>query len=62
MDHSMVDVTDIEGVKIGDEVVIIGTQGAQEITAQEIADWTDTIHYEIVTCVGQRVERIYKDE
>ena len=62
MDHSMVDVTDIEGVKTGDEVVIIGTQGSDEITAQEIADWTDTIHYEIVTCVGQRVHRIYKDE
>lgn len=62
MDHSMVDVTSIGGVKAGDEAVVIGPQGTDEITAQEIADWTDTIHYEIVTCVGQRVERIYKDE
>jgi alanine racemase len=62
MDHSMVDVTGIENVKTGDEVVIIGKQGAGEITAQETADWTDTLHYEVVSCVGQRVKRIYKDE
>ena len=62
MDHSMVDVTGIENVKTGDEAVVIGRQGNDEITAQEIAGWTDTIHYEVVTCVGQRVKRIYKDE
>lgn len=62
MDHSMVDVTGIENVQTGDEAVIIGKQGGEEITAQEIADLTDTIHYEVVSCVGPRVKRIYKDE
>ncbi len=62
MDHCMVDVTEIEGVKTGDEVVVIGKQNDDEITADEIAELTDTIHYEIVTCIGQRVKRIYKDE
>lgn len=62
MDHAMVDVTGIDDVQIGDEVVIIGKQNADEIKADEVAKWTDTIHYEIVTCIGQRVPRIYIDE
>ena len=62
MDHCMVDVTGIDGVEIGDEAVIIGKQGNDEITARDIADLTNTIHYEIVTCVGKRVKRIYIDE
>lgn len=62
MDHVMVDVSVIEGVSSGDEVVIIGKQGDDEITAREVAEWTDTLHYEIVTCIGQRVKRIYTDE
>ena len=62
MDHTMVDVSDIEGVQTGDEAVVIGKQQEDEITAQEIAELTDTLHYEIVTCVGQRVKRIYTDE
>lgn len=62
MDHLMVDVTGIGGVKTGDEVVVIGKQGDDEITADEIAQISNTIHYEIVTCIGQRVKRIYLDE
>jgi alanine racemase len=62
MDHVMVDATGIENLQIGDEVIIIGRQGDDEISASEVAEWTDTIHYEIVTCVGQRVPRVYIDE
>ena len=59
MDHTMVDVTDIDNVACGDEVVLIGKQGDLEITAKELADLAGTIHYEIVTGIQKRVEREY---
>ncbi|HMA59479.1 MAG TPA: alanine racemase, partial [Halanaerobiales bacterium] len=49
MDQFMVDVTDIDDVKIGDEVVLIGKQGDEEFSATEMADIIGTINYEI-TC------------
>lgn len=60
MDQCMVDVTDIQGeVKTGDEVVLLGRQGECEITADELADLTGTIPYEIVCIIGKRVPRVY---
>lgn len=59
MDHIMIDVTEVENVSIGDEVVLIGKQGSNEITAKELADLAGTIHYEIVTGVQKRVKREY---
>jgi len=60
MDQCMVDVTDLEGdVCIGDEVVLIGTQGNETITASQIAQLAGTINYEVVSLVGRRVPRIY---
>lgn len=61
MDQLMVDVTEVEGVRAGDEVVIIGTQGKEQITAEELAEKLETINYEIVSTVGPRVERFYLD-
>jgi len=61
MDLTMVDVTDIAGVQPGDEVVLLGRQGDQEITADELAGWTDTISYEILTSISARVPRIYQN-
>lgn len=58
MDMCMVDVTG-SNVVVGDEVVLIGKQGDQEITAQEIADLTGTIDYEIMCGISKRVPRIY---
>ena len=57
MDQMMADVTDIPGVHAGDEVVLIGTQGAQEITTEHIAALQQTIPYEIVTRIGKRAAR-----
>jgi alanine racemase len=48
-----------ESVKIGDEVVIIGTQGSESISAEEIAAKIDTIPYEVVCDVSVRIERKY---
>jgi alanine racemase len=61
MDYTLVDVTDIPGVSVGDEVVLIGKQGRERITADEMAEKTDSISYEVLCLIGQRVPRIYKD-
>jgi alanine racemase len=60
MDFIMVDVTDIPKVSLGDEVVLIGSQGKEIITAEEIADRMNTISYEVFCSVGKRIPRIYK--
>ncbi len=59
MDQSIVDVTDIPNVRVGDEVTIIGRQGSEEITAGEIAELARTIHYEVVTRLPAALPRLY---
>jgi alanine racemase len=62
MDHIMVDLGDRQA-ELGDEAVLIGLQGNEEITVQEVADRLGTIPYEVLTQVGARVPRIYmKDD
>jgi alanine racemase len=59
MDQSLVDVTALRGhVQLGDDVVIIGKQGTEEVTADELADKIGTINYEIVAHIAQRVPRL----
>ena len=57
MDLFMVDVTDIPGVALSDEVVLLGAQGDQRISAEELAELSGTIPYEILCRVGARVPR-----
>jgi alanine racemase len=57
MDQTMVEVGDDESVVVGDEVVLIGEQGDERITAEEWASLTGTIGYEIVCNAGRRAER-----
>jgi alanine racemase len=59
MDQTMIDVTDIPGVEVGDEVVLIGKQGAEEIRAEEVAQKLGTNNYETVTTISARLERRY---
>jgi alanine racemase len=59
MDLTMIDVTGIGGVQQGDEVVLLGRQGNAVISADEMAAWSNTISYEILTSIGTRVPRIY---
>ncbi len=59
MDLTMVNVGDAK-VEVGDEVVLIGEQNGQIISADEIAGLEDTISYEVVCGIGKRVPRIYK--
>lgn len=59
MDQTVADITDIPKVKVGDEAVIIGKQGKEEITADDIARQTGTINYEVVAKIASRVSRVY---
>ena len=60
MDMTMVDVTDIAPVQVGDDVTLIGHQGQEAIGADEIAEWTGTIPYEVLCAIGPRVPRLYQ--
>lgn len=60
MDQIMVDVGHIKGVKVGDEVVLIGRQAQAEMRVEEIARVCKTIPYEIVCSITNRVPRVYK--
>jgi len=58
MDQFMCDVTDIDDVRVGDYAVLIGKSGEEMITADDIADMTGTIGYEIVCGISSRVPRV----
>lgn len=59
MDQCMVDVTDVPDVKVGDEVIIMGSDGKNTILADDIAKATGTINYEICCAFGQRLPKVY---
>ncbi|WP_245835792.1 alanine racemase [Virgibacillus ndiopensis] len=59
LDQTLLDVTPIPGVDVGDEVVIMGKQGDEEITAREIADWMNSIVDEVLASLTQRIRRVY---
>lgn len=58
MDMTMIDITHIPGVKEGDDVIIFGAP----VPVQQLAEWTGTIPYEIMTGISQRVKRVYYGE
>ena len=59
MDQCMVDVTDVPDVKVGDEVIIMGTDGKNTILADDIAKATGTINFEICCALGQSRPKVY---
>ncbi|MCX6018616.1 MAG: alanine racemase [Chloroflexi bacterium] len=59
MDQCMIDVTDVPDARIGDEVVLIGAQGDERITAEDVALRTGTVNYEVTTALAARPEREY---
>lgn len=59
MDQCMIDVTDVPGVKQGDLVILMGSDGKNTILADDIAKATDTINYEIVCALGQRLPKVF---
>ncbi len=61
MDQMLADISGIPEANVEDEVVLMGSDGAEQITAEDIAGWAGTISYEILLSVGSRVERVYED-
>lgn len=59
MDQCMIDVSDVPNVKVGDEVIVMGTDGVNTILADDIANATGTINYEICCAFGQRLPKVY---
>lgn len=60
MDQFMVDVTDIPGVRFMDPVTLVGRDGGEQITVEELSELSGRFHYEFVCCLGKRVPRVYK--
>ncbi len=64
MDQTMIDITECRGAanaKTGDEVTLIGRSGSQAITASELAELAETINYEIICMIGDRIPRVYTE-
>ncbi len=59
MDQCMIDVSNVPNVKVGDEVIVMGSDGVNTILADDIAEATGTINYEIVCAFGQRLPKVY---
>ena len=55
----MIDVTEVPDVSLDDEVVLLGEQGGERITARELADRAGLIEYEITCGISKRVPRVY---
>lgn len=59
MDQFMIDVTDILGVSEGDAVTLIGKEGKEQITMEELGELSGRFNYELACCIGKRVPRVY---
>jgi alanine racemase len=57
MNMTMIDVTDVPGLEVGDEVVLLGRDGEVVLTAEQLASWIGTINYEVTTRIGAHVPR-----
>lgn len=60
MDALVCDVTDIPETAYGDSATLIGTDGTEHLSADDLAQWAETIPYEILTGIGRRVKRVYR--
>ena len=59
MDNVTVDLGPAPAAAVGDEAVLVGAQGAERITAEEVAHRLDTINYEVTCALTPRVPRVY---
>ena len=60
MDQMLVDASHLPTARAGDEAVLIGRQGRDEISAVELAVWCETVPWEVLTNISYRVPRIYR--
>jgi alanine racemase len=61
MDAITIDVTDVPGVQLGDVVTLIGADAEESISAEQVAEWSGSISWEVLTSLGPRVERRYSE-
>src|SRR5205823_13247894 len=61
MDTISLDVTEVPGVVAGDVATLLGSDGVERIRAEQVAEWSGTISYEVLTALGRRVERHHLD-
>lgn len=61
MDAITLDVSNVPGVRIGDTVTVIGEDQGDHITAEEVAEWSNTISWDVLASIGPRVERRYSE-
>lgn len=61
MNLTMVDVTDIKGVRLGDEAVLIGSDGEERLSAEQLADWSQTVNYEVLARLNPATPRYVVD-
>ena len=61
MDHVIIDASPAGDARPGDEAVLIGPQGTNAITANQLAQWAETCVHEVITVIGPRVARVYVD-
>ena len=59
MDQFMVDISEIPGVMEGDKVTLLGVDGTERITAEELGELSGRFNYEFVCGIGKRVPRVY---
>ncbi len=60
MDMTLIDITDVPAEEVGNDVVLLGRQGTETISAVDIAKWQDSIPYEVLCSIGPRVNRVYE--
>ncbi len=60
MDMTLIDITDVPSAQVGDDVILLGRQGTEEISAVDIANWQESIPYEVLCNIGPRVNRVYE--
>ena len=60
MDQLILDVTDIPDVRLGDTVTVVGTDGLEMVSFDDLAQLCQTIHYELMCLIGRRVPRVYQ--
>jgi alanine racemase len=61
MDATTVDATNVPGIQVGDTVTVIGADGADHVRTEDVAEWSETISWEVLTSIGPRVERRYSE-
>jgi alanine racemase len=61
MDAVSIDLSDVDDAEVGDVVTLIGSHGAERVSAEQVAEWSGTISYEVLTALGNRVERRYSE-